>query len=277
MPPMRKPLRLWKATVPPLPAKPPFPWRGWLAALIVLGILLWSAHGTGVSPAAFAEGLPQMGGYFQRLLPSSARPWPLQDVPKVWDRLLETIRMALLATAVGSTLALPFTLIATRNLASRGVYNFGRGFLNLLRTIPDLVLASLLAAAFSSGPFAGVLALIVFTFGVVAKLLSDTVETVDPGPMEAVAASGGTRLQRAVYAVLPQVAPDYVAYTLYSFEINVRVAAVLGLVGAGGIGAMLKESISLFRYGRMGLIIAMTFAVVFLIDSFSTWLRSKLV
>ena len=258
-------------------AKPGFPWRGWLAALAVLAVLVWSARGTGVSVPAFVEGLPQMGAYFQKLLPSADRPWPLDYLPRIWARLLETLRMAFLATVIGASLALPFALVGTRTLAGRGTYLLGRGFLNLIRTIPDLVLATLLAAAFGIGPLAGVLALIVFSFGVVAKLLSDTVETVDPGPMEAIAAAGGTRLQRAVFAVLPQVAPDYAAYSLYSFEINIRVAAVLGLVGAGGIGVVLKEAISLFRYGRVGLIIAMTFGVVFLIDAFSTWLRSKLV
>ena len=261
-----------------MPSKPPFPWRGWLAAIIVLGLLFWSARGTGASVPAFVQGVPEMGAYFQKLLPSAAKPWPYDYLPEIRERLLETIKIALAATVVGSFFALPFALVGTRPLAaSRFVYNSGRGFLNLLRTIPDLVLASLLAAAFGLGPLPGLLALIFFTFGVVAKLLSDTVETVDPGPMEAIAAAGGTRLHRAVFAILPQVAPDYVAYTLYAFEINVRVAAVLGLVGAGGIGQILYRDINFFKYGHVGLIIAVTFAVVFAIDSLSTWLRSKLV
>lgn len=260
-----------------MPAKPPFPWRGWLSAAVVAAILIWSARGTEASFGAFFEGLPKMAEYFGKLLPSAERPWPLDYLAEVKDRLLETVKIALAATVVGSAVALPFVLVAARNLATRWVYNVGRGFLNLLRTIPDLVLASLLAAAFGLGPLPGLLALICFTFGVVAKLLSDTVETIDPGPLEAIAAAGGTRLQRAVFAVLPQVAPDYVAYSLYAFEINVRTAAVLGLVGAGGIGQILYRDINFFQYSRVGLIIAATFAVVFLIDSLSTWLRSKLV
>lgn len=261
-----------------MPPKPPFPWRGWLAAVIVAGILVWSARDIGADPRAFAEGIPDMQAYFQKLLPSEERPWPLDYLPVIQARLLETIKVALAATFFGSALALPFTLIGTRPLAiSRLVYNTGRGFLNLLRTIPDLVLASLLASAFGIGPFAGLLALFLFTFGIVAKLLSDTIETIDPGPMEAIAAAGGTRLQRAVFAVLPQVGPDFVAYSLYAFEINVRVAAVLGFVGAGGIGLILYRDINFFRYSHVGLIIAITFAVVFVIDSLSTWLRSKLV
>lgn len=258
-------------------AAPPFPWRGWLTAAVVFAVLVWSARGTGVNGRAFVEGLPKMTEYFQRLLPSPGRPWPFEYLPKITERLLETIRMAFLASVIGSALALPFALVGTRNLASRTVYAVGRGFLSLLRTVPDLILATLLVAAFGIGPVAGVLALIVFTFGVVAKLLTDTVETIDPGPLEAITAAGGSRLQRAVFAVFPQVAPDYVAYTLYAFEINVRAGAVLGLVGAGGVGVVLNEAINLFRTGRVGLIIAITFAAVFVIDSLSTWLRSKLV
>lgn len=258
--------------------RPPLPWRGWLAALVVLGILTWSANGTGASLPAFLGGLPQMADYFRKLLPSPENPWPLDYLPQIRERMLETIKIAFAATVIGASLSLPFALVGTRTLAAtRLVYNVGRGFLNLLRTIPDLVLASLLAAAFGLGPLSGLLALIFFTFGVVAKLLADTVETIDPGPLEAITAAGGTRLQRAVFAVLPQVAPDYVAYALYALEINIRVAAVLGLVGAGGIGMILWRDINFFKYGHVGLIIAATFAVVFLIDMLSTWLRSKLV
>lgn len=256
----------------------PFPWRGWLAAIIVALVLVWSANGTGFSFRALAEGLPEIQAYLARLLPSAEKPWPLDFLPQIRDRLAETIRMALGASLVGSALALPFALVGARNLAAgRLVYNIGRGFLNLVRTVPDLILASLLASIFGIGPLPGLLALGIFTFGVVAKLLSDTVETIDPGPLEAVTATGGSRLEQAWFGVLPQIGPDFVAYTLYAFEINVRAAAVVGLVGAGGIGVILDASIKLFRYGRVGLIIAATFLVVLLIDSFSTWLRSKLV
>lgn len=219
-----------------------------------------------------------MLAYFHNLLPSAHKPWPVSYWAEIKDRLVETIKMSLGATAVGSALALPLVLVSTRQLAAnRWVYAGGRGLLNLIRTVPDLVLANLLVAGFGPGPFAGILALTVFTFGVVAKLLSDTVETVDSGPLEAIAAAGGTQLQRAIFALLPQIAPDYVAYTLYAFEINIRVAAVLGLVGAGGIGQILSRNIDYLQHERVGMIIAATFVAVFLIDSASTWLRSKLV
>jgi phosphonate transport system permease protein len=261
-----------------LPAKPPFPWRGWLAAAIVLAVLWWSAVGTGVSVRSFVEGFPEIVVYFQRLLPSAERPWPLDYLPQIQARMLETVKIALAATIFGAALALPYALVGARNLAAgRWVYGMGRGFLNLVRTVPDLVLATLLAAAFGIGPLPGVLALLVFTFGLVAKLLCDTVETVDPGPLEAITAAGGTRLQRALFAALPQIGPDFVGFSLYALEVNIRAAAVLGLVGAGGIGFILKRDITFFQYSRVGMVIAATFVVVLVIDTLSGWLRSKLV
>jgi phosphonate transport system permease protein len=260
------------------PVRPPIPWRGWLAALLVALVLAWSAQGTGFSLSALADGLPQIGAFFGKLLPSAQRPWPTDDLPRIAEKLLETLRIALAASILGAALALPFTLAGARTLApGRLVYGLGRGFLNLIRTIPDLVLATLLATALGIGPVAGFFALLFFSFGVVAKLLCDTAETIDPGPMEAVAAAGGTRLEQAVFAALPQLAPDFAAYTLYSFEINIRAATVLGLVGAGGIGMILQTATTLMNYARVGLIIALTFAVVFLIDSLSAWVRSRLV
>ena len=259
-------------------SKPPFAWRGWVAALVVFALLWWSAKDTGFNLPAIVEGWPQMQNFFARLLPTHEKPWPFDYLPQVMGRILETLKIALAATIFGAALSLPFVLVGAKNLAAgRVVYNVGRGFLNLIRTIPDLVLASLLASAFGIGPLPGMLALVVFTFGVVAKLLADTIETIDPGPIEAITAAGGTRLQRAVFAVLPQVLPDFTAYTLYAFEVNIRAAAVLGLVGAGGIGMILNTNVKFLNYPRVGLIIFSIFVIVLMLDSFSTYLRRRLV
>lgn len=251
--------------------------RAWLTVAIVAGILWWSAVGTGFSGSELSKNLPAIAEFFRKLFPSDGKPWPTDALPEITRRLIETLRIATAASLFGAILALPLPLLASRTLAGKALYTVGRGVLNLVRSVPDLVLATLLAASFGIGPVAGFLALVIFSFGVVGKLLCDTVETIDPGPMEAIAAAGGTRFQQAFCAVFPQIGPDFVAYTLYSFEINVRAAAVLGVVGAGGIGMVLQSSLSLLQYTRVGLIILITFGVVFVIDSFSTWLRGKLV
>jgi len=253
--------------------RPPFPWRAWLTGAAVAAVLAWSAAGTRFDLGKLASGTPEILAFFRGMLP----PWPAGFAARLVDPMLETLRIAIASSLGGAVLALPFCLLGARNLApAPWAYAAGRGALNLLRTIPDLVLAALLAAAFGIGPAAGFLALLVFSFGVVAKLLADTVETIDPGPIEAVAAAGGTRPAQAIWAAWPQVAPDFVAYTLYAFEINVRAAAVLGLVGAGGIGVLLKTQIAFLSYGNVGIIVAATFVVVFLIDTLSGALRRRL-
>lgn len=259
-----------------LPARP-FPWQVWLSAVIVAGVLWWSATDTKFSFSELVSGWSEIIAYFKRFLPTAEEPWQLEYLAKIAKPLLETIRIALGASIIGSAFSLPFALVGARNLAAgKWVYALGRGFLNLVRAVPDLVLATILAAIFSIGPLPGLLALIIFTFGVVSKLLCDAIETVDPGPMEAVTAAGGTRVQRALYAVFPQVAPDFVAYTLYAFEVNIRAAAVLGLVGAGGIGALLKRDLDFRAFTHVGMILFVTFLLVQVIDTFSTWIRRRL-
>ena len=249
-----------------------------MAAVVVLGLLWWSAKDTGFNFPALINGLPQMQTFFGRLLPSAQHPWPLDYVPKITERLLETVKIAFAGTIFGAILAVPSVLFAAKNLAAHRVtYAFGRGTLNLIRTVPDLVLASLLASAFGIGPLPGMLALTIFTYGIVAKLLADTIETLDPGPMEAITAAGGNRLQRAAFAVLPQVAPDFAAYTLYAFEVNIRAAAILGFVGAGGIGMILNRDVKFLKYSHVGLIIFAIFLVVLAIDTVSATVRRRLV
>ena len=245
------------------------------------GLLVWNDdgnHRAGLSFISLAEVVRLSGQFFRQLFPSPGHPWPLDYLGEIRQRMVETLRIAFAASLLGSVLALFFALIGARNLAAgRIVYAFGRTILNLVRTIPDLVLATILAEALSIGPLPGLVALTIFSFGLIAKLLCDTVETIDPGPTEAIRAAGGTRFQSAVYAVFPQVMPDYLSYTLYAFEYNIRAAVVLGYVGAGGIGMLIQSNVAFLDYLRLGMIIAITFGFVFLIDSFSTWLRSRLV
>lgn len=244
----------------------------------MVGVLWWSAVGTNVNLQTLAEGLPEIGSFFYQLLPSAKSPWPLNYLWQILPRLLETLKMATAATIFGAFFALIFCLGGARNLAAgKVVYNVSRGLLNLIRTVPDLILATLFAAAFGIGPFPGVVALFVVSFGLIAKLLADTLETIDPGPLEAITAAGGSNLERAAFAALPQILPDFLAYTLYAFEVNVRAAAVLGLVGAGGIGMILQTNISFMDYSKVGLIIAVIFLTVLLIDAVSTLIRRRLV
>lgn len=233
----------------------------------------WSGNRAGVSPAEFVDGLPAMGHLFRRMWPPA---WSY--LPTMVKPMVETIQIAILGTTFGALLAMPLAGLAARNVApNRAVFWVARIGLNAVRTLPDLLLAAILAVALGIGALPGVMALTIFSLGIIAKLSFETIEGIDPGPLEALAAVGATRAQTMWYAVVPQVLPQFVAFCLYVFEINVRVATVLGLVGAGGIGLWLYRDINLLRYRHALAIILVIFAVVSLIDYVSARLRARIV
>jgi len=196
----------------------------------------------------------------------------------VWEPLMQTMRMAILGAFFGALLAVPFSLLAAQNLVkNKAIYYLVRTILNLIRTIPDLVLAAVLSGAFGLGAMPGVMALAIFSFALIAKLASESVESIDPGPLEAMQACGANRLQQIRYGVVPQVLPQYIAYTLYVLEVDVRASTILGLVGAGGIGQLLYADLNLLRYQNVGAIIAVLLIAVLLMDFVSTKLRERLV
>ena len=198
--------------------------------------------------------------------------------PKTVEPLIETIQIAIIATIVGCAIALPLSFIASRvTTPNAWAMRLDRWTLNVIRALPDLLYAMIFVAALSIGVTAGILALIFFNIGVMAKLLSETVDAVDTGPMEAAQASGATHWQTIRASVFPQVTPNYVSFALYIFELNIRASTVLGLVGAGGIGLLLTVQMDLFRYGNIGLIILEIFVLVLLIELASNALRRRLV
>ncbi|MGL4874482.1 MAG: PhnE/PtxC family ABC transporter permease, partial [Clostridium sp.] len=154
--------------------------------------------------------------------------------------------------------------------------NVVRFFSSIIRTIPTLIIAIIATFIFDVGTFAGTVAITIFTFGIVAKMLYEKIETVDMGPFEAMEAVGATKLQAFIGAVLPQILPTYLSTCLYSFEINVRYAAILGYVGAGGIGIILNEKIGWREYPRVGMILIMLFITVISIEYLSKFIRARL-
>ena len=199
-------------------------------------------------------------------------------LPRTIDPLLETFAMAVVSAFVGCILALPIAFFASRATApNRGVLTITRSVLSVVRAIPDFLYALVFVAAVGIGPLAGVVALIFFNVGVVAKLLSETVDGVDRGPIEAVDAGGGTRTQMVRWSVFPQVLPNYVAFSLYAFELNVRASTVIGIVGAGGIGTLLFTQYHFFQWSNVSVIIIELFVIVFVIELVSIRLRRRLV
>jgi phosphonate transport system permease protein len=262
------------APIPPPPAKPLrerlIDWVVWggLAAL-----LLASAHSVELGRARFlftnSANMRQMGQAF-------AHPefglWRLY-VANMWL----TLQIALWGTALAILIALPLGLAAARNVSPPWLQQPVRRLLDLFRAVPDLVIGTIFLVAVGLGPFAGVLALAINTGGVLGKLFSEAVEAIDPRPVEGVRAVGAGPLQAVVWGVIPQVAPLWTSYALYRFESNARSATVLGLIGAGGIGQLLFDSMNAFQYGQTAAIVIIIVVAVSLIDLLSQALRQRLI
>jgi len=197
--------------------------------------------------------------------------WPLY-VGQMWL----TIQMALWGTFLAVILAIPLGLAAAKNISPPWVSQPMRRFLDMLRSVPDLVVGTLFIVAVGLGPFAGVMALTISTGGVLGKLFSEAVEAIDRGPVEGVRATGAAPLQEIVWGVMPQVAPLWTSYALYRFESSSRSATVLGLIGAGGIGQVLFDSLNSFEYSRVAAIVIVIIVAVSLIDLLSQVIRSRL-
>ena len=196
---------------------------------------------------------------------------------KVVDPLLDTIKMSLLGSIIGCILALPFAVIASSNInKNKPSLMLVRLILGIIRTIPTLVLATFFALIFGLGTVAGTGAIVVFTFGVVGKMLFESIETIDLRPFEALESMGANKFEAFWTACIPQILPTYLSHCLYCFEMNVRAAAILGYVGAGGLGILINERIGWRDYNGLGIVLLSLFVAVLVIEQISTYFRRKL-
>lgn len=182
-----------------------------------------------------------------------------------------------MSTALGALVAVPIGLMAARNVApTRWLYIVIRYLLVIFRSVPELAFALVFVSAVGLGPFAGALSLTIFTVGFVAKLTADAFEEIRPGPREAVVATGATRTQETASAVVSQAMPAIVSAVLYALDVNIRAATVLGIVGAGGIGFLLNNSIRGLHYQTTGALLVAVFVTVLAVEQLSSWLRKQL-
>ncbi len=199
-------------------------------------------------------------------------------VVSVFGPLFDTIKMSLLGSVVGAVLSVPFAMLASTNVCpSKIVVSAMRLMFSIIRTLPTIVIALIATLMFGLGTLAGTIAIAVFSFGYIGKLTYEEIETVDMGAFEAMQAMGATRARAFISAIIPQVLPFYLSNCLFNFEGNVRYAAVLGYVGAGGIGLILNQNIGWREYPKVGLILIALFITVFIIETISRTLRKKLV
>lgn len=247
--------------------------RFWAMVAIIAGFYAVSWNLAGIDLAKLSTGLPRLGHWLM-----SAWPPRLDELPLFAYRTAETVAMAAIGTTVAAILAIPMAVLASRNITPwPSLYYPARWFLNVLRGIDSFVFALLFVAAVGLGPFAGVLGIALHTWGSAAKFFADHIENVNIGPLEAVRTTGAGRITTIAYALVPDVLPVMLSTTLFWWEFNVRASTVLGVVGAGGIGQELKNSMDLLDFPRLFTIIAVILVVVTALDQFSGWLRKRLV
>ena len=195
----------------------------------------------------------------------------------IWSPLFDTIKMSIIGSIIGAVLAIPFAVVSSSNIVkSRVVILIFRLFFSITRTLPTLVTALIATFIFGLGTTAGTVSIAIFTFAYVGKLLYEQIETTPMGAYEAMLALGMTKTEAFYYAILPQVLPGYISNSLYCFEGNVRYAAILGYVGAGGIGLILNSQIGWRNYDRVGMILIILFMTVVVIEYLSYQLRERL-
>jgi phosphonate transport system permease protein len=218
------------------------------------------------------RGLPWIADFFRRMLPPD-----LSVLPAAIKGAVVTVEIALLGTAAAALLALPLGFMSARNVAPPPLFYPARTALNLFRSVDTLVYALIFVAAVGLGPFPGVLAVVAYTTTSLAKLYSEAIEGIEPGPVDAITATGATRLQVLRFGVLPQVLPLFLSYILYRLETNIRAATVLGFVGAGGIGFYLQTYLRMIDYSAASTALLVTIVMVMVVDAVSSKVRARLV
>ncbi|GGK67246.1 phosphonate ABC transporter, permease protein PhnE [Nocardia camponoti] len=254
------------------PTKPRTAWRLWLIAAVLAAItwLTWHDVGGNLTDivANWRNGADKIIALTQ---PDYA------FFPHTVGPLLETLRMAVIATAVSAAIAFPLSFLASRATNPSGpLLGTVRTVMNVARAIPDLLSAAVLVSMVGIGALPGILALILFDVAIVVKLISEALDAADLGPQEAAIATGATYLEANRAAIVPAIVPAFIAQTLYVLELNVRASSVLGLVGAGGLGMLIDEVRSFYRYHQLSLIILEILIVVVVIETVSTMVRKRL-
>lgn len=257
--------------------RPEKPRRRPLTYLTTLALVVWTWHAArqvGFQWSTFVD--VWTNPLWEKFWPV---PWEwVLDRDNVIDPLIETFQIAIVATVIGCGIALPVSFAMSRlTTPNAATYWFSRVVMNIVRAVPDLFWAKILVTAIGIGAFAGTWALSIFSLAVMVKLFSETVDSADPGPLEAARAAGGRHIPAVRTGVMPTVLPSYVAYSLYVFELNIRASIVLGLVGAGGVGRVIEAQRSFFRFDRILGILILVFIVVFLIEQVSVAIRRRLV
>ncbi len=237
---------------------------------IIIGLVVIASYNVDASPIEFVRGLPNLAIVLDEVLLVEPK-----YIPTALWAMLETIQMAFIGTVIGFAISLPFGILAARNISSKYVYAPVRALLAAIRTFPSILWAILFVIMVGLGPFAGVLAVIMYTVGFVSKLQYEAIETIDSDPMDAVSSIGVSKWQLIRYVVIPESASHLLSQLLYMFDYNIRQTSILGLVGAGGIGFYIINYIKFFEYGKAAVFMIIVLVTVLIIDWASVKIRDR--
>ncbi|WP_042220397.1 phosphonate ABC transporter, permease protein PhnE [Oceanobacillus manasiensis] len=262
-------------TLPPKPEKSLFKKiKAILITVIIAAIYVWTFLGIDID---WARAIDRIANNFARVIPNLFRPdW--SATAEVSLSILETVLIAFAGSLMAAILAIPLGFLAAHNMTgSRILTTIGKWILSAVRAFPDIILAILFVVAVGPNAFAGVLAIAIGSTGMLGKLYSEVIESIDMKVVEAMEANGANKIQILFYAVIPQIIPEFLSYAIYRFEVDIRASSILGIVGAGGIGTMIIFAANNRNWNEMGLILLAIIIVVTIIDFVSARIRRKIV
>lgn len=256
----------WKK--PPFIANTPLRWAVYIGAIAYFG---WVGLNMSIDWNRVAEGIGRAGKIFSGAFPPS-----FERKELLIDGFLESLKIAVLATAGGVILSIPIAFMAASNIAPRPIFYLGRAIIIIARSFHPVIVAILFVKAVGFGPFAGVLTLIIYSIGFVAKMLAERIEEIDFGQVEAMRAAGAPYLSTLAYAIFPQIMPRQIGLTIYQLDSNLRASAVVGLVGAGGIGATLANAFGRYDYDFALAITIVIVGVILISEAISGIIRKRI-
>jgi phosphonate transport system permease protein len=265
-------------------SKRQFPFSGALSILATMALIVWSFRGVAFDLNGILVGIPRAWSYVRQMIPQSRADFlsikefcvgnKQTGTESIWQPLSETIQMAVVGTVLGAIPAFPLSFFAARTTSFfRPIAVLFKTLLNIGRAVPILVYAMIIITGLGLGDQTGAVAIGVGTFVMLCKLYAEALESVAPGPVEAVKAAGGNGIQVFVFAMVPQVFPSYLSSTLYALELNLQASFILGIVGAGGIGFELQNALRIYDMLQAGVLVVLLIILVNLVDYLSYRVR----
>jgi phosphonate transport system permease protein len=255
------------------PKHPGHRWRN-LLTIAALVLIVWAALDINIRPERLVTFPQELWTVLVRMF----GPPNTGFAPRALGAMLESVHMAWMGTILGAIVSLPAGFLAARNTSPTPVVMVTRQILNGIRAIPELLWAIvIMVPIFGLGPVAGAMALGINSIGTLGKLTSEAIESIDTGPVEATRATGATQVQMLRWGVLPQVLPEVIAFWLYRFEINIRASAILGVLGAGGVGTLLIQRFQYRSWPEIGMTLIVVVVVTMAIDFASAAIRRRII